>query len=288
MNLMPESQLNVVVVGHITHDDYGDSILPGGSAYYTSGAYFGLGANVRLVTSVGKDFLFKEVFEGLEVFNSVAEKTTTFKNYYPPNGPRIQKCLSQAELISPDLFPKDFDIDILHLAPVISEINIKKWAESLNPRLVVIGLQGFLRKINKDGDVMPAEWHPDKSESDFIDMLFLSEEDLAGHSHLLFELQKKFQFIALTKGRGGSTIYSNGKIINVGIYETIETDPTGAGDIYSAAFAYSRTTGCSVITSAKHASAAASIIVEGKGGSAMNRLREAFQRQDEVPVFSDQ
>jgi 1D-myo-inositol 3-kinase len=281
-NILPQNRPNVVVVGHITHDDYGDFILPGGSAYYTSRAYLEFGANVRLVTSVGKDFLFKEVFDGLEVFNIESEKTTTFRNHYPLNGPRIQKCHSQAKPISPVLPPLD-DVDVLHLAPVISEINIKEWLTHLKAGLVVMGLQGFLRMVDKSGDVIPAKWHPEKSEAKMIDMLFLSEEDLLGHPQLLSELLNAFNLIALTKGKDGSIIYNNGKEIKIGIYDTFEVDPTGAGDIYSAVFTLARIMGTSIINSAQYAAASASIIVEGRGGTSLHKLKQTYQRQDKIP-----
>jgi 1D-myo-inositol 3-kinase len=283
LNTLAKEHPEVLVVGHITHDDYGGGrILPGGSAYYVSRAYLEFGANVKLVTSAGKDFLFEEVFDGLEVFNTEAEKTTTFKNYYPAGAPRIQKCTSQAKQLSPPLLPPDFKIDILHLAPVIYEMDLNEWS-SINAGLVVMGLQGFLRKVNENSDVIPAEWHPHKM-ADKIDMVFLSEEDIAGQSHLLPELLNNFNLVALTKGKEGSDIFNKGKKISAGIYNTLEDDPTGAGDIYSAAFTYSMTKGTSIIESARLASAAASIIIESTGGSSMHRLKESFKRKEKIQI----
>jgi hypothetical protein len=68
IGIMSKQKLKILVAGHITHDDYNGELLPGGSAYYCSRAYLELGADVLLATSVGKDFRFPDVFNGVKVF----------------------------------------------------------------------------------------------------------------------------------------------------------------------------------------------------------------------------
>ena len=50
------SRLTAVTVGQVTHDRYGDRIVPGGCAFFGARTFQGLGAVSRLLTTVGEDF----------------------------------------------------------------------------------------------------------------------------------------------------------------------------------------------------------------------------------------
>ena len=55
----------LITVGHVTHDRYGDDIVPGGCAFYGALTQHGLGAQVHLVTAVGDDFACDDALAGL-------------------------------------------------------------------------------------------------------------------------------------------------------------------------------------------------------------------------------
>ena len=62
-----EEKIKIVVVGHITLDEYDGKLVPGGSAYYCSRTYLALGAQVKLISTIGEDFQFNEIFNDLDV-----------------------------------------------------------------------------------------------------------------------------------------------------------------------------------------------------------------------------
>ena len=60
------ADVTTLAVGHITHDRFGDQILPGGCAYYASRTWQALGARSRLVAVVGEDFACQDALSGLD------------------------------------------------------------------------------------------------------------------------------------------------------------------------------------------------------------------------------
>jgi 1D-myo-inositol 3-kinase len=183
----------------------------------------------------------------------------------------------------PRIIPQEFrSVDILHIAPVIGETDMQEWTSVIKAEYIAAGLQGFLRCISDKKEVKPNNWHPDFTSSVQIDYAFLSEEDLIGHDSLLSELMNKINIVVLTAGKNGSEVYNKKEIVKTGIYNTAEIDPTGAGDIYSAAFIYARAMGYPTTAAAKIGSAFASVIIEGRGGTVMNRLKEGWERWENI------
>lgn len=92
--------------------------------------------------------------------------------------------------------------------------------------------------------------------------------------------------MALILGELGSRIYANGRVVEVGIFPTEPVDPTGAGDVFSAAFVHGLARGKTVERSAQRAAAAASIVVEDHGPSALERLddEELARRSAEIDI----
>ena len=61
-------------------------------------------------------------------------------------------------------------------------------------------------------------------------------------------------------------------------------DPTGAGDVFAAAFLLALARGDDPVDAARLGAAAASIVVEGRGGDALPRLGETWARVAGVPI----
>jgi sugar/nucleoside kinase (ribokinase family) len=74
----------------------------------------------------------------------------------------------------------------------------------------------------------------------------------------------------------------------MGVHPTVAVDPTGAGDTFAAAFLLSLARGDGIGHSARLASAAASIVIEGEGGTELRRLGESGRRADRVPLAGSQ
>jgi len=71
--------------------------------------------------------------------------------------------------------------------------------------------------------------------------------------------------MVMTKGKEGAIIFHQGKKQHFPAFPTIEVDPTGAGDIFAAAFLVKYYRSKSILHSAAFAHATASFIVEDYG-----------------------
>lgn len=272
-------KIKIVVVGHITLDEYNGKLVPGGSAYYCSQTYLALGAEVKLVSTIGEDFQFNEVFNDLDTFVKRIGKTTQFINIYKKDSIRQQISIAQAEPIRPDEIPEDFkECEVLHLAPVLGEIDIKMWVNLVKSKLVAIGLQGWLRRIDESKIVLPKICDISDEELKKLNIVCLSEEDIQGQSDLLERLIKFVPIVALTHGVHGCDIYKDGIKNSYGVYRTVEVDPTGAGDVFASGFFHGIASGKSEMEASYLGAGLASVIVEDLGGNAFNRIAEGISR----------
>jgi sugar/nucleoside kinase (ribokinase family) len=272
-------RLKIIVIGHITLDEYNAKLIPGGSAYYCSQTYLALGAQVKLISIVGNDFHFDEVFQGMDTLVKRTGKTTQFKNIYKKNSIREQISLAQAEPISYDGIPEDFkECDVLHLVPVLGEVDINMWVTLIKSKLVAIGLQGWLRRINSSKIVLSKKCTFSEEEYKKIDLLCMSEDDIKDQSDLLENIIKFVPIVALTHGVKGCDIYRDGIKKSYGVFKTIEVDPTGAGDVFASGLVHSIASGKSEMEAGHIGAGLASVIIEDVGGNAFNRILEGVSR----------
>jgi sugar/nucleoside kinase (ribokinase family) len=123
----------------------------------------------------------------------------------------------------------------VHLAPVAGEVEpgiVRSFPDSL----ICVSPQGWLRGWDADGRVFPAEW----PESSFVlahtDACVMSLEDVGADEGRIDELASSCRILAVTEGNNGSRLYWNGDVRRFPAPLMDEHDPTGAGDIFAAAF----------------------------------------------------
>lgn len=301
----------VLVAGHLTHDRNQNGFLPGGCAYYASQVYRQLAARVHLAVTVGTDFVFDDVLHQVDCTLTRCGQTTVFANIYPGSeAPRIQLIESTAPNVVPLGIPDDMlNADIVHLAPVIGELDIDLWRRATHANILAISVQGWLRQRGVPvshsrlaalaGDdvatwarghyVVSAPWNISAESLAGIDIAFLSCEDLDGQTALLHRLCAAIPTVVLTDGAKGCDVIQrapNGQQTrtHVGTYATDEVDATGAGDTLAAGCLYRLACGDDPVEAARFGAAAASILVEGTGVSTLDRLSEAASRVPAVPV----
>jgi sugar/nucleoside kinase (ribokinase family) len=276
--------LRVLVAGHVTLDRYGDEWLPGGSAWYAGHAWRALGATVRLFTAAGPDFP-AEALAGLEASVTPAAATTRFTNEHHPGGRRTQRVEARAAALSPASLPGGWsDCDVLHLAPVLGEVDLEAFTRAVRARFVGIGVQGWVRDLEPDGTVVQPAWAPDAALLRArVHAACVGEDDLRGQEHLVRLLTRAVPVVALTHGDRGCEVVQDGSTTRVGVYDTVATDPVGAGDVFSAGFFLGLARGDTPQMAARLGAAAASVVVEARGGAALRRVGEAFARCSGVP-----
>ena len=81
-----------------------------------------------------------------------------------------------------------------------------------------------------------------------------------------------------TRGRGGADIHYGGEWHHIPAFEAQEVDPTGAGDVFAAAYMVRLSETSDVLESARFASCAASFCVEAEGTAGIPRRAQVEAR----------
>ena len=111
-----------------------------------------------------------------------------------------------------------------------------------------------------------------------VDVLVLSEEDLNGNAALIDEYARLTRIAVMTQGPRGCVVFSEGKQWQVPGFPTQEVDPTGAGDVFAAAFLIRLQETQDPIAAARFANATASFCVEAPGVTGIPTRAQVEQR----------
>lgn len=272
-----------VVCGHVTLDRYDADVLPGGAAYYAGHAYRALGAQVAVFTAAGPDFP-PGALAGVSAHVAPSPATTSFENRYA-GGRRSQRVGAVAERIQAASLPPEARApDVLHLAPVLAELDVRAWVDAVPARVVGVGAQGLVRAARAGGEVAQPPWEFDRSDLAGVHAVCVGEDDLVGQGDLLDRLAAAVPLVVFTNGDRGCTIIDGGRTRRVGVFRTREVEPTGAGDVFAAGFFLGLARGASAVEAARLGAAAASIVVEGRAGETLGRVGEAYRRVAAVPL----
>ncbi|WP_242334861.1 MULTISPECIES: PfkB family carbohydrate kinase [Anaeromyxobacter] len=273
-----------VVCGHVTLDRVAGRLVPGGSAWYAAHTFRALGARARVLTAAGADYP-ERALAGVESIIAPAARTTLFVNMHAPGGARRQRVEASAPPLDPATLPVAWrGADVLHLAPVLGEVAPRAFADVAGARVVGLGVQGLVRAVAADGTVVQPRWSFAPAELAGVTAAFVGEDDLAGQDDLLARLAAAVPIVVFTRGAAGCTVTTRDRTFVVGVFPTREVDPTGAGDVFAAAFLLALARGDDPVEAARLGAAAASIVVEGVGGETLPRIGEAAERARRVPV----
>jgi len=265
MNRQPDgTPPDYLIIGHITKDQIEGGYRPGGTALYSGLLAHRMGQSVAIYTS-GASNLALDILEGIEIIDQPSSGTTTFINEYTSSG-RVQRLLDRADELDIRQIPAGWKrAKIIHLAPVAREVSPAA-AKDLPDRFLGFSLQGWMRGWDESGLISPSplpEFTPPKRENGIG---FLSIEDLGNDRSGLDRIQRQFPDLLLTLGSKGVELHSGGRTRRIPAPSTVEVDPTGAGDIFAAAFMIChRIMGKSAEESARLANALAAASVQAPG-----------------------
>jgi 1D-myo-inositol 3-kinase len=271
--LEPHS-LRFVAVGHLTNDLLSGGIFAGGSALYSSLTAASLGAAVRIVTSIGPDFIGRKLIAqaGIALEVTPSEQTTRFEAV-EVEGARHWRLLARAK----ELAWASSQAEVLFGCPVIGEIGGPPAAVPAGV-LVGAGLQGWLRRVTSDRMVRP-QFLSDVSFLRGCRIAFCSEEDLGEREDdLLPALRRIVPMVVVTRGAEGASVYVEHRLLRVKAFPAEAVDPTGAGDVFASCFLIALAQGESVPEAAILATCAASVIVEAPGPTAIPSVAEIRKR----------
>jgi sugar/nucleoside kinase (ribokinase family) len=262
-NIVPLEPVDYLVIGHLACDLTPDGPRLGGTAAYAALTAHALGLSTGVVTAWAGEVPL-DALEGIQICNTRVEQSTTFENIYTPDG--RQQILHH---IAPDIHFEDIpqcwrDAPIVHIGPIAGEA--KNLLDGRFPASVCcLTPQGWLRGWDEAGRVHISSLPVVLRTVSKADAVVLSGEDLGGDEDLIESLANSCRVLAVTEGAAGSRLYWNGDLRRFRPLPVKEVDPTGAGDIFAAAFFWRFSLTHDPWAAAKFATQLASISVTRRG-----------------------
>ncbi len=226
--------IDYLIIGHLTQDIHPGGFALGGTAAYAGLTAQALGARVGVVTSTGEDLQMPEL-AGISVLNFPDEAATTFENIQTPGG-RVQYIHHRARELDISMVPDTWKhAPIVHLAPVADEVD-PKMASAFPNSFVGVTPQGWMRGWDASGRIHYQDWAASDYVLSFASAMVLSREDVENVPGRIEDMIPCIRVAAVTGGSSGCDVYWNGELQHFPAPIIDELDPTGAGDVFAAAF----------------------------------------------------
>ncbi len=239
-------EVQLTVLGNLTIDEIVNKttvhVAPGGPAYYVSRAAAYLGAKVRLVSNIGKDYpaamLTPLSHGGVDLRNVKRDSgsTTRFKISYI-KGTRQLWLLKRGRQLS--MAKTMGRPDAIHIGPVFGETKAQDFRTlRANSNFLSLDIQGMLRESGENGRVRLVERNL-RPLLGLCDLVKASEEEarLITHQYDSISAVQHVQriasgFVLLTRGRRGMVlgVPPDSAYVVPSYPEKHVMDPTGAGD----------------------------------------------------------
>ena len=264
---------------------------PGGAPANFAVAASRLGHPTRLISSVGRDpfgdFLINHIkSEGIDTsFVRRSEKRTTLAFVELKSGNPHFFFYRGADA---DISPSQISPGMLDRAAHLHCGGFSLASEPIRGALFALLKLAKEKgtKVSFSPNTRPDVWNKefDKYLSqalDFVDILITTKTELEGLSLLPEELMKKhgIEKLILTRGRGGSALYTSTGKTNMPIFGVETADTTGSGDAFAAGFICSLAGGMPDKDALRFATAVAALSVTKKGAMS------ALPTKDEVENF---
>lgn len=258
------SEIEFLAVGHICKDVTSSGYMLGGTVAYAAITARNLGLRAGILTRAGDDIELTPWLEGIAIHKLPSAATTTFQNIYR-DGQRVQYLRALGDPIEARHVPAEWrDSPIVLLGPLAQELDMA--LISMFPHsLIGVSPQGWMRAWNGSGRVYSRPCLERLAPLAGARVVVLSEEDLAGDRSVLESLISWVPIVVLTSGYQGAWLYHEGHVHYIEPRATEEVDPTGAGDVFAAAFLIRLHETDNPLEAAHFASVAASFSVEQPG-----------------------
>src|SRR5260370_9911172 len=273
--------VDYLLLGHVTVDRLDDRrVVLGGTATYAALTARNMGARGGVHTSAAYEPGLIDTLGGVLVARIPSEYTTCFVNEYI-DGKRRQTIESVAEKLPYEhILPEWRNPPVVHLGPLNQELD-----SSLGGRfprsLVGVTPQGWMRAWDEDGLVRPVDWADADRVLAKADAVIISEDDVA-YTSIIEEWAAKARMLVVTLGDRGCDVYRRGQpepFHSAAFTSATEVDPTGAGDVFAAAFLWHlHKSGGDWQTAADWANCVASFVVEKRGVAGVPKLAEVEKR----------
>jgi len=282
------SNPDFLVIGHVTRDlqplvpgpkDQGeDGYTVGGTVTFASLTARNLGQRTAVVTRASPDLGLNPLYQGIEVLRLPSPVTTTFQNLYAADGVRTQFIRAVAgQIKAEDIPPAWREAKIVLLSPLTGELegNI---VEVFPHSLIGVTPQGWMRCWHGEGRVFPRPWQGAAEVLTRAGVVVFSEKDVERDKNVIQTYARRTDILVVTHGPGGATVYHGGEVRHLPAFKTIEIDPTGAGDVFAAAYLIELERSGDPYAAAHFANCVASFIVEKPGIEGIPTLKQVERR----------
>jgi sugar/nucleoside kinase (ribokinase family) len=225
--------LDYLVIGHVTQDLVDGGFTVGGTVSYASRTARALDCRVGIVTSASPDLDLSQELDGALVARFPARMTTTFSNIYSSAG-RRQVLHGTAAPLLPEMIPGNWQAALVHIGPLVGECSLEL-LDAFDESFVGVTPQGWMRHWDEEGHVSPCEWRDPEPWLARADAVVLSSKDVAS-DELMSQYAAQARLLVVTRGAAGCSVHTAGQVRDFPAPVIREVDPTGAGDIFAAAF----------------------------------------------------
>lgn len=267
-----------LAIGHVTKDLLsGGGYVVGGTATYAALTAHGLGLSVAVLTSAPPDLDLSHLMRGIDLHVVPSPAATTFENIYEGQR-RYQFVHSTASPLRASYLPPAWrQASIVLLGPLVDELGLD-WLGAFPAALVGVTPQGWMRQWNSNGRVMSKPWLDAERILSSVDVLVFSEEDVGGDQALIRRYTEMARIAVVTRGRAGARVFWNGSARDFPAFRALEVDPTGAGDVFAAAFLVRLKETGDLYQAATFANCTASFAIEGSGTTSIPSRQQVEER----------
>jgi sugar/nucleoside kinase (ribokinase family) len=277
-----------LLIGTVTKDLLPDDrFTAGGTVTYAGITVKRLGWRPVIVTAAAPDFNPPPFLADADWRILPSPVTTTFRNIYTPQG-RQQTIGPIARSIGlADIPPDCHQAEVVHLCPLAQDV-APEIAITCNQNLLVTTPQGWLRQWDDRGHVSLGDWQGATELLPRLNATVISIEDIEGNWAVAHRWAAQTQILIVTQDKDGCTVLHQGKSFPVPPRPSQVIDPTGAGDIFAAAFFIRYFETGDLRHSAYFANVTASISLERPGPEATPWRHEVEAYIAQHPLVSNQ
>jgi hypothetical protein len=284
--------INFLAIGHMTRDRSAEGFRLGGTVSYAAVTALRLGWRPGILTSGSPEGLSDATsqdlpenvvapsdspLKGVAIHLLPSPATTTFSNIYRGYH-RTQVVEALARPIDPGELPAAWsDVPVVLLGPLVRELP-STWASMFPNSLMAVTPQGWMRQWDAAGHIRVTRW---ENAADFLrraDVVILSRDDVGGDDTYIAQLIRQARTLVVTDGWRGAMVYHAGESYHVPAQPTHEVDPTGAGDVFAAAFVVRLAETGNPVEAGYFAHTVASISIEAPGMDAIPYRKDTEQR----------
>jgi len=273
--------LDYLAVGHIsvdTLDGHGRSL--GGTVLYAAIAARNLGARVGIHTSASAEPDLSETLSNVSINLVPARHSTRFDIRYDHLGKRHQIISEIAEGLTLAQVPHGWrNARLIHFAPECHEIDLAL-LDGFPNAFVAVTPQGWLRQWGTNGEIRNGDWADADQVLGRANAVVVSEDDLMD-PEMIRLWARKTSILVVTRAAHGCDVYVRGAdepYYSAAFRPVRELDPTGAGDVFAAAYFWQLLQGSTPTEGADWANCVASFVVEGYGCSGIPTLEDVRRR----------